>query len=66
MSVVFPPYELSLSVLPSVGPLSPQVFPDSVFPFNSLPCAEPVGVTRNSMPARFDQMMLSLARYRLR
>ena len=60
MSATFPSNESFLKLLPAVGPLTPQPFVAIVFPFKSLPVADPVGVTMNSMPTMFELTMLSL------
>ena len=60
MSTRFPSNEFSLKLLPAVGPFRPQLFVATVLSFSSLPVAEPVGVTMNSMPTAFDLTVLSL------
>ena len=54
LSNVFPWNTFSVSVFPATGPLSPHAFNVIVFSRSVLPVADPVGVTRNSMPAGFD------------
>jgi hypothetical protein len=55
LSESFPRNRFSSSVLPSVGPVSPQMFAMIEFSIRLFPLAgDPVGDTRNSMPVGFD------------